>query len=73
MVAFAVAAVAFCDVVLLNGPFSQACENRVSGTQSKSVTENQLDTSKHTNSPTTNEEFEIQAFLNVFHSYKNES
>ena len=39
MVIFAVAAVAFCDVILLNGPFSHACENPVVGTKSKLVTE----------------------------------
>ena len=55
MVIFAVAAVPFCDVILLNGPFSQACENPVAGTHSKSVTENQLNTSKDTHPPTTHD------------------
>ena len=55
MVIFAVAAVAFCDVVLINGPFSQACDNPVAGTQSKSVTDNQLNTSKDTHPPTTHD------------------
>ena len=55
MVIFAVAAVAFCDVILLNGPFSQACDNPVAGTQSKSVTDNQLKTSKDTHPPTTHD------------------